>query len=416
MDKETLSNYGWIVICILVLVVMIASATPFGNFIAEAVWNVGEGLFNTSQEALEVVGIGEGYAVFDNRDGTKTKLKWEELMLPENGEKYGYDAEAITDTEVGEDAFYECYCLVEIAFPEELTTIGEDAFYECVGLLSVDFPASLEIIEAGAFYECISLMKVDLRGCPQITTICEEAFCMDQSILEVYLPINIISIEEDAFCGCYGLIGVYYSGTMEQWCEVDLGDNAIEYGSSHNEISPIVCTNGAPCKYHTGGTATCQEKAQCVICECRYGDFGSHVAHNGYCKYCGVEANIETPHNPYLNNHDYVVIGTWDYSDAKSVTITITYQTESTTYDWIQITEGTDYISGNSDAQIRKYLDKNGEIKECSGRTDNTRFGGSAKTTKVFENVDMLTGSVIFRSDGSVNDYYGVKVVVTPNY
>ena len=30
MDKETLSNYGWVVICVLVLVVMIALATPFG--------------------------------------------------------------------------------------------------------------------------------------------------------------------------------------------------------------------------------------------------------------------------------------------------------------------------------------------------------------------------------------------------
>ena len=35
MDKETLSNYGWIVICVLVLAVMIALATPFGNFIAD---------------------------------------------------------------------------------------------------------------------------------------------------------------------------------------------------------------------------------------------------------------------------------------------------------------------------------------------------------------------------------------------
>ena len=32
MDKETLSNYGWVVICVLVLVVMIALATPFGKY------------------------------------------------------------------------------------------------------------------------------------------------------------------------------------------------------------------------------------------------------------------------------------------------------------------------------------------------------------------------------------------------
>ena len=52
MDKETLSNYGWVVICVLVLVVMIALATPFGNYIAQAVKNTTQGLFGASQKAL----------------------------------------------------------------------------------------------------------------------------------------------------------------------------------------------------------------------------------------------------------------------------------------------------------------------------------------------------------------------------
>ena len=58
MDKETLSNYGWVVICVLVLVVMIALATPFGKYIAQAVKNTTESLFTVSQNALNV-GLGE---------------------------------------------------------------------------------------------------------------------------------------------------------------------------------------------------------------------------------------------------------------------------------------------------------------------------------------------------------------------
>ncbi len=54
MDKETLSNYGWVVICVLVLVVMIALATPFGKYIATAVKSTTEGLFSVSKEALTV--------------------------------------------------------------------------------------------------------------------------------------------------------------------------------------------------------------------------------------------------------------------------------------------------------------------------------------------------------------------------
>ncbi len=53
MDKETLSNYGWVVICVLVLVVMIALATPFGKYIANAVKNTTEALFSVSSGALK---------------------------------------------------------------------------------------------------------------------------------------------------------------------------------------------------------------------------------------------------------------------------------------------------------------------------------------------------------------------------
>lgn len=55
MDKETLSNYGWIVICVLVLAVMIALATPFGQFISDAVWSTANGLFSTNNSALDNV-------------------------------------------------------------------------------------------------------------------------------------------------------------------------------------------------------------------------------------------------------------------------------------------------------------------------------------------------------------------------
>jgi hypothetical protein len=39
MDKETLSQYGWAIICIVVLAILIGLATPFGNFIEDSVLN-----------------------------------------------------------------------------------------------------------------------------------------------------------------------------------------------------------------------------------------------------------------------------------------------------------------------------------------------------------------------------------------
>ena len=37
MDKNTLSQYGWVVIVIIVLLILIALATPFGSFVAKSV-------------------------------------------------------------------------------------------------------------------------------------------------------------------------------------------------------------------------------------------------------------------------------------------------------------------------------------------------------------------------------------------
>ena len=64
MDKSTLSNYGWIVIAVLVLSVMIALATPFGEYIKAGVESTTAGLFDTSEKAMNVVGMDAGNGSF----------------------------------------------------------------------------------------------------------------------------------------------------------------------------------------------------------------------------------------------------------------------------------------------------------------------------------------------------------------
>ena len=56
MDKQTLSNYGWVVICVLVLIVMIALATPFGKYVATAVQNTTTALTDTADKQAENAG------------------------------------------------------------------------------------------------------------------------------------------------------------------------------------------------------------------------------------------------------------------------------------------------------------------------------------------------------------------------
>ena len=68
MDKETLSNYGWVVILVLILAVMLALATPFGTFVAEAVQSTTQGLFDTNKQALDIAGIVIGDQSFEKTD------------------------------------------------------------------------------------------------------------------------------------------------------------------------------------------------------------------------------------------------------------------------------------------------------------------------------------------------------------
>ena len=52
MDKETFSSYGWIVITVIVIAIMIAFATPFGEFIVKAVQNVLDDFQSTANAGL----------------------------------------------------------------------------------------------------------------------------------------------------------------------------------------------------------------------------------------------------------------------------------------------------------------------------------------------------------------------------
>lgn len=75
MDKETLSHYGWIVILVLILAVILALASPFGSFIAGAIKSTTAGLFDVNQAALGSAGINVDDLVFENCDHLETEVR-----------------------------------------------------------------------------------------------------------------------------------------------------------------------------------------------------------------------------------------------------------------------------------------------------------------------------------------------------
>ena len=85
MDKETLSNYGWIVICTLVLAVMIALATPFGEYIKDGVWSATNGLNDALNKNMEIVGLGGVSGNTSNFNGLRYNEKYICIEDFENG-------------------------------------------------------------------------------------------------------------------------------------------------------------------------------------------------------------------------------------------------------------------------------------------------------------------------------------------
>ncbi len=298
MDKETLSNYGWIVIAVLVLVVMIALATPFGKFVSQAVQNTTQGLFGVNQNALNAAGV-PGLTIKDQKfdvPGNETQtpqepeeetpaivgsatfhmkmtegcnciesygyhtcwtniepvtLTWDELKDPANGKKYNYDASKITDTEIGDDAF--AYCgLIKLTIPHGVTTIGEYAIsrrglntwhsFESIGPVGsgadLEIPSSVTTIGDNAFNFCGRIKSVIL---PEgIVTIGDYAFYECSALTSITLPTTLTTIGQWSFQECYSLTSITFGNTTAQW-------NTISKPWNWNYACPeitLTCTDG----------------------------------------------------------------------------------------------------------------------------------------------------------------------------
>ena len=110
MDKSTLSNYGWIVIAVLVLSVMIALATPFGSYIEQGVRSTTQGLFDTSEKALNIVGMTAGTGNFENgyQGGASNEPEQVELSYCCNAPVYWTPDNVCVNC--GSVTFDDCWC------------------------------------------------------------------------------------------------------------------------------------------------------------------------------------------------------------------------------------------------------------------------------------------------------------------
>ena len=97
MDRETLSNYGWITIVTLVLAVMLALATPFGTYVGNGVVSIARGYVATSEKKLNNDNVKEMGSKWDGKfengvasgeGGNTTEMKREAGSVIPTGATY----------------------------------------------------------------------------------------------------------------------------------------------------------------------------------------------------------------------------------------------------------------------------------------------------------------------------------------
>lgn len=192
-----------------------------------------------------------------------------------------------------------------------------------------------------------------------------------------------------------------------------------QYNTTDNHARTGVCACGAQGKSTTTQNHTYVHTCKSSTCTgCGHTkssmQSGAHNIVNGQCTLCGKTTNavvIKADRN-YVN---YEAIGTWSFTDATSVNITVKVQMERSSFDWVNLVYGTSYVNGTTSA---KCLTTSGSIGNYSLSSSSVKFASPSNNTNktyTLTNIPMTSGTVVLRTDLSVL-YNGATITITPNY
>ena len=217
-------------------------------------------------------------------------------------------------TSIGVNAFKDCTLLTSVEIPDGVESIGDGAFEDCSSLTSIKIPSSVTSIEDRTFFNCTRLTQVEIPN--SVTSIKDSAFSGCSSLTSVEIPSSVTSIGVGVFVRCTGLKTLIYPGALKivgvptstaQLAYTDDGNGGViveivSEGQQNLADGNFIPGNigGKPvtsiknCKQHTGGTATCVQKAVCSICREAYGDLAPHTFDNdGSCSVCQKQAGVK---------------------------------------------------------------------------------------------------------------------------
>ena len=133
-------------------------------------------------------------------------------------------------SELGEDAFYYCTALKEIAIPAGITSLNGHVFGNCNALEKVTLPEGITSLGNSCFYNCASLQGITL---PQsLTTIEDNCFYGCVHLASIDIPDAVTDIGKYAFFNCASLHRIALSANVQS-----VGDYALGFYSEDGENS-----------------------------------------------------------------------------------------------------------------------------------------------------------------------------------
>jgi len=155
-------------------------------------------------------------------------------------------------------AFYGCASLSSVTIPNSVTGIYDHAFEECTGLTSVVLSNSLTSIVHATFFRCSSLTSVQIPN--GVTNIADDAFYGCTNMTSVSIPDSVTAIGFCAFSVCDSLKDIYYTGTQEQWGQINIvasGNDDLLNATLHFNYAPCAVIGHPVNRYAVvGNTAT----------------------------------------------------------------------------------------------------------------------------------------------------------------
>ena len=131
--------------------------------------------------------------------------------------------------------------VVNVIIPDSINDIGKRAFLGCQSLRNVVIGNGITTIYIDNFCGCSNLRYIEIGD--SVTSIEGGAFAGCQSLTSVLMPSSITLIGERAFRGCSNLTDIYYTGTEEEWANIEI-DNS--YGSNDYLLNATIHYNYVP--------------------------------------------------------------------------------------------------------------------------------------------------------------------------